>query len=241
MPAPKIIKPEKADKTTTLLMGRSGVGKTYQYRKLHEAGFKILVIASERKLLTIAGLKPDIVMIDNFDFPTSKGEVVQSDLLDVFNYLRTPGHKYDLVFWDGPMRWSEDLSDYLSSVKRLSGYDLWGIFAKKVEKALKHFTLLADPASPVPVHVVATWGVEHDKDWQANKSAVPIIDGQRVKPRISFWFDNVLYVEKLDDVIIGTSKFVLNTTGSGRFEAKISIGALKFDAVIENPNLAEIL
>jgi AAA domain-containing protein len=240
-----ITKPLAQTRFSFMVKGPSGVGKTRQAGFLIENGFKVLYIDSENKAATIAHLAPDIWRVKAPDFPVRKSDVMlaEQDLYRAFEFLHSADHGYDVAYWDGPMRWCEDLLEYLRRVKQLSGLDLWSAFAEKVEKAMKQFMALTSPDLPAPVHVVATWGVEMDKDWAGNRAAVPLMDGQKVKPKLNYFFDHVLYLEKLDDPVNGGSDFVMHTTGTGRFEAKVSSGTVAFPAQLKNKdaNLALII
>lgn len=238
-----IVKPEAARFQTILLKGPSGTGKTFQLRKLVEAGMKGLYLDSEDKRTSLAGVDVDVWPITQSDFPlkpADKKPEVQ-DLMRAVDFLRTADHGYDFVYLDSGMQYAENLLDYLENTRGLSGMDLWGVFAKKLEKGLKALAKLSSTKWPKPVHVITTWGVERDKDWAGTVKAVLLVDGQKVKPKVDFWFDHVLYLEILDDVMTGNSDFVLHTKGTSRFDAKISGGEVKFDSPIKNPNLAEII
>lgn len=238
-----VVKPLVQPKQSMILEGPSGTGKTYQFRTLVEAGMRGLYVSTEMKVRTIADLNPDIWYIERPDFPLSaadKNPGIQ-DLMRLIDFLRTPDHGYDFVYVDSGMRYASDLLKYLRREKRLTAQELWSSFAEKLETALELLPTLTDPKHPAPVHVVVTWGVETDTDWQGVRSIQPIIDGKRVKPKINYWFDHVLYLEMLDDVVTGESKYVMHTRGKQGFAAKVSSGMVKFPAVIESPNLATII
>lgn len=238
-----ITKGQTFARQSILLEGPSGVGKTFQFRTLVDAGLKGLYVNVERKMLSVADLNADLWPLDNPDFPTRAADkdLERQDLMRLIEFLRTPDHGYDFVYLDSGMRYAEDLLRYLKTVKGIAGQELWGTFAEKLEMALKTLPTLTDPRNPAPVHVITTWGVEMNPDWQGQRSIQPLVDGQKVKPKINYWFDHVLYLDKLDDPLTGISEFVAFTQGKQGFSAKVSSGTAKLEPIIKNPNLAQII
>ena len=239
----RITKPQQAKRQATELKGASGTGKTEQIGRLISAGYKVLYGSVERKASTIHHLNPDMFVLEKFDFPANAAQVgnTQSDLYEAIKFLRTPDHGYDIFAVDSGMRLFDEMSQFLKNEKRLTGYDLWGAFAEKGDAAIKKLVELTDGALwPAPVHVIVTWGVELGTDWKGKRSAIPIMDGKRLGPRLDYLFDNVLYLAKKEDATAGKVDYAIYTAGTEEFDAKVS-SPVRLPAIITNPNLATIL
>ena len=242
-PSKYITKPLKQIRWGSLLLGASGRGKTFQYRTLVDAGYKPLYLASEKKAGTIADLNPDTIVVGKPDYPIREQGAAagESDLFDIFQWLLTGKHDYDVVFWDGPMRECEDLLTYLKEVKNLGGQDLWGAFAEKCEKMVKKYISLTNPSLPKPIHVIATWGVEKEKDWTGTIGVQPLVDGQKFKPRMPYLFENILGLDRVMDPVSATEDYVMYTMPTKGMDCKISAGGIKFPAIIKQPSIGAIL
>jgi hypothetical protein len=244
----EIIKVQKqASKRSVLLTGPSGTGKTYQYRTLVEGGRRGLYVDVEKKIPTIADLEPEMWPIHNLDMPltpTDKQEMLaegSSDLIKVFDYLRTADHPFDFVYFDSMMRYGKKLLHKLKHEDKLGGYDLWGFYGYKLGKALEVLVSLASVEQAKPVHVVATWGVKIGKDWRDRRLEQPIVDGKMVGPDIPYYFDDVIRLSREEDAETGDNQFYAYTGGTAEFSAKISSGVVEIPQKIEDPNLHRIL
>lgn len=190
---------------------------------------------------TIEDLDFDMFPVRALDIPltpTDKDPNKQ-DLVKLLDYVREGKHPYDYVFVDSLMRWADDLVWYLKHVVKLTGYDLWGAFAEKMKMLIRSLVSLTDISLPKPVHVIATWGVEINQDWEGKRAIVPVVDGKVVGPRIDYYFDDVLMLRKqaLGDEI----QYVAYSGGTHEFDAKVSSGKIKLPTVILKPNLYRIL
>ena len=242
-----IIKITTGGKRAMLLKGPSGVGKTFQFRKLHEAGLKGLVADVEAKPATIEDLDPDVFLLRALDVPTTPMEKQHmladgsSDFMRLVEYLRSDDHDYDFVYFDSLMRYADVLVDYLKDVRGLTGFDLWGALGKKMKIALRMLVGLTSVEFPKPVHVIATWGVEISTDWRGRRFEQPVIQGKMVTPWIDYMFDDVIRLAKEENAETGDVRFIAYTGGTGEFDAKVSSGAISLPQKIEDPSIARII
>ncbi len=238
----RIVKPTPALKKSTLLLGPSGTGKTFQCGTLIEGGMKTLYASVEQKLASIEALSPDVYPIVNCDYPKDsiQANSTKSDLYELVKFLQTPDHGYDAVCLDSGMRFGDELLKILK--KTMSGYDLWGAFAEKFEAAMTGLTKLTSvEATKSPVHVVVTMGVEMGLDWKQRRTWQPLLDGKKISPRLPYLFDNVLVLMRREDADKGNLEWVCYTAGTDEFDAKVSSARVKLEPVIRNPNLCTIL
>lgn len=241
-----VIKPARGSKRTILLMGPSGVGKTHQFRTLSDGGMCGLYVDVEAKLTSIVDLDPDTFLIRAPDIPLTPEDkqamlrAGASDFIKLCDYVRAGDHPYDFIYLDSLMRFADALAGYLEHVLRLSGYDLWGAYAKKMKQMLKLLTGLASVEWPRPVHVVATCGVEIGKDWRGRVMEQPLLDGKVIPPAISYYFDDVLRLGK-DESVDGCVSYVAYTGGTSEFNAKVSSGRVRLPHKILDPNLHNII
>jgi hypothetical protein len=246
-------------KRTVNLLGLSGAGKTYQYRSLHEAGRRVLVASTEKKLATIADLEPEVWPIESFDWPLLPSELQAvsalfnagswdkvSDLVRLYKYLQTPDHPYDVCYLDSGMRLAEDMAEWFTrntltkqgEVDSLRGY---GVFADKINTAFKAFMKLADPSvTAKPVHFIVTWGVEWVLDIEGRRLLQPIVDGKKFSPKIPYLFDDVIYLDtqRQSD---GTFARMAGLCQTDRYYAKVSSGIVKLPPVVKDFNLHNFL
>ena len=239
---------------SVLLKGKSGTGKTSQYRTLVHGGlgddkrsfelapFHCLYVSSERKWASISDLKPDVWTIKGFNFPldaSEKADIMAKDggLIEVFHYIQNEEHPYDLLYVDSGMRWSMKHLEYLlsttfSEAGKKDTLRAYGIYNRKMRMMLDKIADLTDPTvSKRPVHVVFTWGSD---------SGSVIVEGQKIGPVVDFFFDDVLYLQTKPGEG-GKPVYTMDTqTRGSQFEAKIS-SQVKLPAEIENPNLFQII
>jgi hypothetical protein len=236
-----IVKPQHKSKRSILLKGPSGAGKTFQYRLLLEGGLKGLYACCNEHVGTIEDLDYDHWPIEQVDVPLLPSEKSPSkqDFILMMDFLRTADHGYDFVFFDSLMNFSDATLDMLRHGKRLTGYDLWGVFALKMKKTLDLLISLTKPTQKSPLHVIATWGVEVDQDWEGKRAIVPLIDGKKVGPRIDYAFDDVLMMRKKETP--EGVQHIAYTGGTHEFDAKVSSGVVKMPAIWADPNLYKML
>jgi hypothetical protein len=205
-----------------------------------DGGLKGLYACCGEHLGTIEDLDYDHWAIDKVDVPLMPGEKkpMEQDFILMMDFLRTADHGYDFVFFDSLMNLSDALLSMLRQ-QRLAGYDLWGVFALKMKKALELLISLTKPTQKAPLHVIATWGVEVDQDWEGKRAIVPLIDGKKVGPRIDYAFDDVLMMRKREDE--GEIKYIAYTQGTHEFDAKVSSGVVKMPALWADPNVYKML
>lgn len=245
--AANIVRAERRNKRTILLKGASGTGKTFQFRTMAQAGLKGLYADVEAKLPTIEDLDPEIFLLRAVDIPLTPADKKrmltggESDFIKLCDFLRSPDHDYDFVYFDSLMRFSDELVAYLKYQRGLSGFELWGVFGEKMRMALKTLVSLASIDHPRPVHVIATWGVEVGSNWEGKRAIQPIVDGKMVGPRIDYYFDDVLMLTKREDAVTGQQEFLAYTGGTGEFSAKVSSAGKQCPPVITDPNLARII
>ena len=187
--------------------------------------------------------------IVNVDWPESASEKAscKSDIMEVFDWIRKNPHQIKVVYFDSIMRWNWKLLMYLKdTVTNAKGArDLmraYGVFGAKMKMFLDTIASLTDVSvNPYPVHFIATWGTGMDIDEETGRRMeLPVVDGKMVPPIINFHWDDVLRLEKDD-----AGKYLMYTSGRGRFDAKVSCGDKRIREgikdVIENPNLYQYL
>lgn len=241
----RIVKPTPSRKQSTLLVGPSGVGKTFQCGTLISGGWKTLFLSVEKKLASIEHLSPDVIPIVNCDYPQNfLDKAVKSDLYDIIKELGTTKHGFDAVCLDSGMRYAEELVAILKPkhASDANKYKAWDVLADKYLEMLKHITALADgTVTTEPVHVVITFGTELKMDGGRRKWQ-PMIDGFKIPQKISYFLDHILFMNKMDTV--KGSDYVMYTRGTEEFDAKISAPkeiVEKVPPIIPNPNLCELL
>lgn len=236
------MKPRKLVKRAILLKGPSGCGKSFQFRKLVEGGWKGLYVCVDENMGTVEDLDPDTWFINTFDvplMPSEKNSETQ-DFIRLMDFLRSDQHDYDFVYFDSFMAFGDAMLHDLEFNKRFTGFELWGTFGKRMKMALKLLTSLRKATQIKPLHVIATWGVEVDQDWEGKRAIVPVVDGKMVGPRIDFFFDDVLMLRKKPNSD-GEVQYVAYTGGTSEFDAKVSSGINKLPAVIAQPDLYRII
>ena len=238
-----IVKPQKKSKRSILLKGPSGCGKTFQFRKLLAGGMKGLYACVGEHVGTIEDLTYDHWPIAQVDIPLMPSEKAPSkqDFILLMDFLRTADHGYDFVFFDSLMNFAERLLNELKYGKRLTGFELWGVFAEKMRMMINLLVSLAEPTQKAPLHVIGTWGVEVDQDWEGKRAIVPLIDGKKVGPKIDYAFDDVLMLRKRQDPASGEIEFLAYTGGTHEFDAKVSSGTVKMPPVWADPDLFKML
>jgi hypothetical protein len=92
-----------------LLMGPSGTGKTFQFRKLVDGGWKGLYVCIGEHIYTIQDLNPDTYYIAKPDIPLSPMDrkPQEQDFLAMLDYLRSDEHDYDFVYFDSLMNYAD--------------------------------------------------------------------------------------------------------------------------------------
>lgn len=238
-----IVRKRRKPKRSILLKGPSGSGKTYQYRCLHNAGLKGLYASVDEHWGTIDDLDPDPWIINNVDvplMPMDRNPSVQ-DFTRLIDFMRSDQHEYDFLYFDSLMNFSQTLVRTLKYEHNLRGYDLWGAFGDKMERALLMLVSLTNPDLPRPVHVIATWGVEVGQNWEGRRHVVPIVDGKVVGPRIDYKFDDVIMLQKQVNNETTANEFVAHLTGTPEFDAKVSSGALSLPPIWPNPDLSKLI
>lgn len=242
--ASKVVKPHRLVKRSILLKGPSGSGKSFQFRKLAEGEMKGLYACVNEHTGTVEDLNPDTWFINTYDIPLtiSAKRPEQQDFVALMDYMRSDQHDYDFLFFDSLFSFAEELEHYLRYEHRpqLTGFDLWRMFGEKMKRAIKILVSLTEPKHPRPVHVIATWGVGIGRDWEGNRAVEPLVSGNMVGPRISYYFDDVFMLRKQESADKGV-EYLLYTGGTHEFDAKVSSGNVKLPAIIADPDLFRIL
>lgn len=234
-------------KRSILLMGPSGTGKTYQFRTLIEGGMRGLYVDVEAKLRSIEDLEPEAFFVRALDMPLTPKEKASmiasgaSDLIQLFDTIRFEEHEWEFVYFDSLMRYGDHLLNYLENTRGISGFDMWRMFGKKMSRMLVTLCNLSSPEYKKPVHVIGTWGVEMSTDWRNRRFEQPVVEGKMVRPRIPYYFDDVLRLAKHENAETGDVAFIAYTGGTSEFDAKVSSGAIKLPPKILDPNLFEII
>lgn len=195
----------------------------------------------------------NVYPIQAVDFPLDaedKADMItmgSSDLIKMFDMLRTEDHGYDALYWDGPMRWGWKLLNHLkaTTVSERTGkkdtLKAYGLFGQKMKAMLDTLSTLTDPVvAKNPVHVVCTWGIKVGEDFKGQRLIGASIEGKMItQDEIEYFFDDVLMMamQKGDN---GESEYVMHTKGTGEFNAKVS-SILPIPGTIVNPNLHELI
>jgi hypothetical protein len=240
-----IVKLKKLARRSVLLKGPSGVGKTYQFLKLLDGGWKGLYVHVSEHTGSVGHIDDDAWLIKRVDVPLSLTEKTAmlknetSDFMVLMEYLRTQEHDYDFVFFDSLMNYAEALESYLKHELRLTGFDLWGLFGEKMKVMLRLLVSLAEPSQARPLHVIGTWGVEIGQDWEGKRQTQPIVSGKMVGPRIDYLFDDVLMLGR-KDMPDGNEQYVMYTKPTNEFSAKIS-SPINLPPVVADPDLFKLI
>ena len=250
----KVLNKDFESKRMILILGDSGTGKTYQFRTLVEAGLKCLYVSTEMKQSSISDLDVETFHVKTFDFPETPKEKAallrtkQSDVMELFDALRTEEHGYDVVYFDSIMRYASKMFDYLKSkVVAQSGEadtrKAYLIFGNKMGAFLETLGELSNGGTAKqPVHFVGTWGVEIGQDWQGRRQIQPIVDGKMTGPTINYAFDEVLMMGCNENPATGEQTFEMYTMGNKEFSAKKSAPpGLNIPPKLVNPNLADLI
>jgi len=240
-----IVKPKKLARRSVLLKGPSGVGKSYQFIKLIEGGWNGLYVHVSEHTGTVDYIDPDMWPMKRVDVPLSlaeKSDMLRdesSDFMLMMEMLRTTDHGYDFVFFDSLMNYSEALESYLKHDRRLTGFDLWGLFGEKMKVMLRLLVSLTEPTQAHPIHVIGTWGVEVGQDWEGKRQTQPIVSGKMVGPRIDYMFDDVLMLGR-NVGPDGNEQYVMYTKPTHEFSAKIS-SPIDLPPVVADPDLYKLI
>ncbi len=238
-----ISKPQSKSKRSILLKGPSGTGKTYQFLKLHKAGLKGLYACADEHIGTLDEIKYDLWPLKQVGIPLMPSEKrpEKQDFILMMDFLRTKDHGYDFIFLDSLMNYSDSLLSDLRYNQRLTGYELWLSFGERMRMLLKLLVSLTSPTQASPLHVIATWGVEVDQDWEGKRAIVPIVDGKMVGPRIDYAFDDVLMLRKRQHSDTKEIEYLSYTQGTHEFDAKVSSGSVKMPSIWADPDLSKML
>lgn len=240
-----LVAPTASPTQNFMLVGPSGSGKTEQAVRLHKGGRRVLYVSAGDRLGPVSfeqGMA--IKAINDYAFPASAAEVaVKSDLYECIRYMREPGRQHDVIFVDSFMKWCAGNLNYLQFGRGLTGFDLYGTYARQTLAAVNKLKELTNPAfTPNPCHVVVTWGCEVGTDWEGKRSFQPLVDGKQVGPRLPYEFDNVFWMFKEADAA-GKVQWVLHTVGSPMFDAKINMpsDATAVAPKLVNPDLHNLI
>lgn len=162
-----------------LIVGRSGIGKTYQAKFLKPEE-ETLIISAESGLLCLKGTKIDVVEIKNM-----------KDLTDIYVEL-SKGTKYRNIFIDSLTEIAEVC---LSDIKRnatkddiKNGFRIYGDYADQLGSLIKAFRDLQQYS------VIMTCLISDVKDGLEMKKEYNF-PGEKVKNNIKSWMDIVLHLE----------------------------------------------
>lgn len=239
-----VIKATKATKRATLLTGPSGVGKTHQFRTLHEKGLKGLYVDVEAKVSSLQDLDFDVFLIRNLDIPLNINEAKQmlssgsSDFFKMTQYIKNEDHEYDFVYFDSLMRFSDKLHHYVKHIQGESGFDIWNNYGERMHMLFQQLVSLASPEWKKPVHVIATCGLQMGKDWKNVRTEQPVMMGNVAPPRLDYYFDDVIRLAKDSNADTGEVEYIAYLSGTREITAKVSApSGIELPPKISSPNL----
>lgn len=240
-------------KRAVLVTGDSGTGKTHQFRKMVEAGFKGLYATTENKQSTIGDMEVPTYFIKNFDYPQDFKErkkilSIPGSALELFQALKTEDHGYDFLYFDSVMRYGSKMVNML--LNRVANSDgaadtrkAYYFYGKKMKAFLDDISeLTSGGTAKHPVHFIGTWGVEIGQDWQGKRRIQPIVDGKMVGPEINYAFDEVLMLGCNENLQTGDQTYEMYTMGNKEFSAKKSAPpGLNIPPKMVDPDLGKLI
>jgi len=222
-----------AGRAKVLIYGSAKAGKTHLAATYPED--KTLIISAEAGLLTLR--KKNIAFVDMGTDDNGKPIPVEKRidrLGEIYKYLLTDEakNKYSYVVLDSLTEVSESVLQELRGkpeyIKNQQG--MWGEYGNRVMKIAKLFRDL-------PHYGVAVIGHEEIEKDETNKRFTGLMISGKSKTNLIMVFDEIYYltVAKADD---GGLKRVLLTAKTDTITAGSRLG---LPAVIENPNMSEII
>ncbi len=186
---------------------------------------KVLILAAEPGLLSVR----DLVLSGHV-------EAIQvstwSEVAEAFNWLAHDEEakaNYEWIFIDS-LTEIADRCEASSKERHTDAYKIWGDYTDQLTGAIKDFRDLS------AYSVAFTCLPQVEKDDQSRRFIGAAISGQKIKGRLTSYFDEVFYLDAMDDGSGGTYRALL-TQPYERRPAKDRSGLLE---LMEPPNLLHI-
>jgi hypothetical protein len=216
------------DRFTCLVIGRSGIGKTYLMHTI-PGDEPVFVISAESGLLCVQ----DIVRSGQ----VSGIKVTNmAQVLDAMRCLRDPSWQeaYKWVFVDSlteiSYRWADACK--LANAKSLNKYKVWDDYEEGMKKVILGFRDLPH------YHVVMTCLEKVDVDEGKSKYVSADVQMERLRSHLPSYFDEVFYMtDEPDPKRKGGSRRILRTQPDNYLPGKDRSGRLE---PVEEPDLALI-
>jgi len=187
---------------------------------------KVLILAAEPGLLSVR----DLVLSGHIQ---AVRIATWAEMAEAFNWLAHDEQAktaYDWVFIDSLTEIADKCEASAKERHGNDGYKLWGDYTDKLTGAVKDFRDLD------AYNTVFTCLPQADKDDANRRYIGAAIGGQKIKGRLTSYFDEVFYLDNIDSGQGGTYRGLI-TQPWERKPAKDRSGKLAF---IEPPNLLQI-
>lgn len=248
LPEPRVAEAKDA-RPSIVLIGKSGTGKTHAIGRLLEHGYKVLVLAIEDKIQSIAKYNPPVVFINDpieGRPPTAKERYERlmafPAALRAGDLREFEGKPVDVIATDGFLEVGQVIYDYNKNCKPISksgeqnSYALWDNVAADAVDFFKACRDAAGMASVAygypPVGFVATCGEHQEVTKLKEVRYTPLFPGRKAPEMLPYMFENVIRLSSRRDG--DEYVFVAHTVGDEEFDAKTPSGL--FDAEEINPD-----
>lgn len=203
-----------------LVFGESGSGKTHFASTYKPESTLFINIVAESGLMTLRAKGIDLDVVDITGY---------KQMMEIINWLKTSGGKYDLIFIDSLSQWQKLLEKEIPD----SGnkYAKWNTIKDYTKEVIGEFKKL-------PFHKVFTCEIVKDKDEEAGTILyIPSLAGSS-KHEIQYWFDEVYYFTRFQENLKSPIKYKALTAAAMKYPCKSRLG---LPVEIDNPNLKDII
>lgn len=199
------------------IYGATSTGKTYLTRTLEG---KILILSAEAGLLSLRGLKADVLEIHSVQ-----------DLRDAHKALLAGGHDYDWVVLDS----LSEIAEVVLADEKVKTKDPRQAYGSLIDTMLGVCRAFRD----LPMNVYMTGKEERFKDEATGKLMSALsMPGSRLGNQIPYLFDEVLRLVVLKNRETGEAERWLQTQPEPTSDAKDRSGELD---PYEEPNIAKLV
>lgn len=201
-----------------LVMGESGVGKTYFLGTVPEKEMLIINVVSESGLSTLRGKNIDVIDVNNYP-----------EMIEVAEWLKNNGSQYKYVAIDSLSQWQKNLEDQLVSSDK---FKLWKDIKDKTKQVVNAFKML-------PFHIVCITEVKIEKDEESGIiKYLPSLAGAS-RDEVCYWFDEVYFFDRAQEQVGKPIVYRCLTSATNKFPCKSRAGNLP--VIITNPRLEDII
>jgi hypothetical protein len=229
-----------------LILGESGVGKTKLAETLHEAGHRVLVLATERGTLSL-GRNPIHKVDIGIEYRKDEnGEFVRDEagrmigdpinpithLIEVKDWLISGKAPYDWIFLDSLNELGSRMLVWMKTLypDRKDSFPMWDEYAAEMRALIKAFV------DCTFYHFVMTCIPKVGQDNEGRRYYHPGISGKDLARDLPSWFDEVFAMRILAGQDGGQARWLV-TQPHEEWPGKDRSGTLQ---LFEQPNLAQI-